>query len=200
MANKKQSSDDKKSAKPTDKKVKAGPDEQPPNIVGGQKCPMCMTDNLELMEADRDIPFFGKAYIFSMNCSNCHFHKADVETDNAGKPVKIVCEISSEEDLKIRVIKSSEATVKIPRITTIEPGAASNGYITNIEGIFNRVKHQIESVRDNSDDQAERKKAKNLLKKLRKIMWGEESIKITIDDPSGNSAIVSDKAELTKSK
>ena len=135
-----------------------------------------------------------------MNCSNCKFHKADVDTENSGNPTKITFEVSSEDDLKVRVVKSSNATVKIPRIMTIEPGEASNGYVSNIEGIFNRVKHQIESVRDNSDDNTERKKAKNLLKKIRKIMWGEEKIVITIDDPSGNSAIISDKSVVTKIK
>jgi zinc finger protein len=177
---------------------KQSPDESVPEIVSGQPCPMCKTNNLTLMEADRDIPFFGKVYIFSMNCSNCHFHKADVETDNSGKPTKVTFDVTCEDDLKVRVVKSAEATVKIPRITTIESGPASNGYVTNIEGIFNRVKNQIESIRDNSDDDEERKKAKNLLKKIRKIMWGEEQIKITIEDPSGNSAIISEKAVVTK--
>jgi len=187
MAKKNEKSDD-----------KSDPNTSPPDIVDGQLCPMCSTKNLTLMEAVRDVPYFGKLYIFSMDCSKCNFYKADVETENSGKPIKVVYEITKEEDMKVRVIKSSEATIKIPRVTTIEPGPASNGYITNIEGILNRVKHQIEGVKETSDDKSERTKAKNLLKKLRKIMWGEESIKITIEDPSGNSAIISEKAEITK--
>jgi len=164
----------------------------------GQQCPICGKKTLTLVEAERDVPFFGKVYLFSMDCSECDFHKADLETDNSGKPVKTTYEVTCEDDMKVRVIKSSSATVKIPRITTIEPGAASNGYITNLEGIFNRVKKQIENVRDSSDDKAEQKKAKNLLKKIRKIMWGEESIKVTIEDPNGNSAIISEKTEVKK--
>ena len=102
--------------------------------------------------------------------------------------------------MKVRIVKSSEATVKIPHITTITPGPASNGYITNIEGIFSRVKHEIEVVRDTAEEDEDRKKAKNLLKKITRIMWGQESQKIIIEDPSGNSAIISDKAVVEKLK
>lgn len=171
-----------------------------PQVLGGQPCPMCHKNTLELREAERDIPYFGKVFLFSMDCADCNFHKADVETENSGKAIKASFEVSKEDDMKVRVIKSSEATVKIPRITNIEPGPASNGYVTNIEGIFNRVKTQIEKVRENSDDDEEKKKCKNLLKKIRKIMWGEEKITITIEDPSGNSAIVSEKTSLSKMK
>jgi len=92
------------------------------------------------------------------------------------------------------------ATVKIGTIGTIEPGTASNGYITNIEGVLNRIKKQVEHLRDATDDSSEAKKAKNHLKKLTKVLWGQESIKIIVDDPSGNSAIISEKAVKTKSK
>jgi zinc finger protein len=192
------------STEKTEKKEKAGKEEQPiegpPDVMGGQDCPMCNTKNLTLTEASRDIPYFGKVYLYCMDCSNCHFHKSDVETEKAGEPTKITFEVASEADMKVRVIKSAEATVKIPRITTIEPGAAANGYVTNIEGLFNRVKHQIEVLRDTSEEDEDRNKAKSLLKKIRGIMWGEEKIVITIEDPTGNSAIISDKAVVTKGK
>jgi zinc finger protein len=175
-------------------------DDGAPDIMAGQQCPVCGKMTLTLVESERDITYFGKVFLFSMDCSNCGFFKADVETENSGKPMKITYDITKEDDMKVRVIKSSSATVKIPRITTIEPGAASNGYVTNIEGILNRVKTQIEKVRDEAEDKADRTKAKNLLKKLRKIMWGEESITITIEDPNGNSAIVDEKAVISKGK
>ena len=135
-----------------------------------------------------------------MSCSACKYHKSDVEAVEEQEPIKYVFEVASEEDLKVRVVKSSEATVKIPHITTIEPGPASQGFVSNIEGILNRVKHQVESLRESSEDDSDKKKAKNILKKLQKVMWGQEKLKITIEDPSGNSAIISDKAEKSKLK
>ena len=159
-----------------------------------QVCPMCKTKALALTEHEQEVPFFGKVYLFSMTCSNCKYHMADVEAVEKKEPCKISIEISSEEDLKIRVVKSSNATIKIPRILTIEPGPAAQGYITNIEGLLNRAKHGIEIARDNAEDKSDQKKAKNLLKKIQKIKWGQESVTITLDDPNGNSAIISDKA------
>ena len=159
-----------------------------------QPCPMCKQKALILMEEEKEIPYFGKVYIFSMTCSNCKYHMADVESVEKKEPCKVSIEINSEEDMKIRVVKSSNAIVKIPKIMTIEPGPAANGYVTNIEGLLNRAKHAIETVRDNAEDKADQKKAKNLLKKIQKIKWGQEPITITLEDPTGNSAIISEKA------
>ena len=126
-----------------------------------------------------------------MTCSSCKYHKADVESTEQKEPVKFEFEISSEDDMKVRVVKSAEATVKLPHLATISPGPAAQGYVTNIEGILNRVKYQIEAAKEAEED---KKKAKNLLKKLLNITWGKEKQKIIIEDPSGNSAIISDKA------
>ena len=152
------------------------------------------------MEKETEIPYFGKTFLFSMTCNNCKYHKSDVEAAERKDPSKYTFEISNEEDMKIRIVKSSEATVKIPHITTITPGPASQGFVTNIEGILNRVKYQIETARDTAEDNDDKKKAKNLLKKLMKIMWGQKKQKIIIEDPSGNSAIISDKAEKSALK
>lgn len=168
--------------------------------VKGETCPVCKKKTLILTEREEEIPYFGKTYLFSMSCANCKFHKADVESVEQKEPCKCTVDVSGEKDMKIRVIKSSQATVKIPNITTITPGPASNGYVTNIEGIFNRVKQQIETAKNDEEDKETRKKAYKLIKKINRIMWGDDKIKITIEDPSGNSAILSNKTETTKMK
>jgi zinc finger protein ZPR1 len=172
--------------------------EKVPNILKGQACPVCFKKTLTLMEEETEVPYFGKTFVFSMNCESCDFHKADIEVSEKKDPCKYVIDIDSEKDMKIRIVKSSQATVKIPHITTISPGPTSEGYITNIEGLLNRVKQQIEHVRDNEEDPTHKKKAKNMLKKLTKVMWGQDKLKITIEDPTGNSVIVSDKAKKSK--
>lgn len=169
-----------------------------PAVLEGQPCPMCSKKTLTLTEAEREVPYFGMVYLFSMSCNNCKYYKADVEVADKHDPVKYTMDIEGENDLNVRIIKSGEATVKIPHMISIEPGTSSNGYITNIEGILNRVKRIIETARDNSEDKADRKKAKNMLKKLMKVQYGSEKLKIIIEDPSGNSAIVSDKAKKSK--
>ena len=159
-----------------------------------QPCPLCHEKTLVLTERDVEVPYFGKVFLFSMTCSGCKYHKADIESSEQKEPIKYEFEITSEEDMKVRVVKSAEATVKLPHIASITPGPAAQGYVTNIEGILNRVKNQIESVKEAEEDDEDKKKAKNLLKKLLNITWGKEKQKIIIEDPSGNSAIISDKA------
>ena len=174
--------------------------DEAPETMPNNPCTFCRTNNLTLMQHQREVPFFGKVLLFSMTCSNCKYHKADVELLEKNEPAKWTIVVENEEDLKTRVIKSSQATVKIPHIMTIEPGEAANGYVSNVEGILRRVKHQLETARDGEDDNTKKKKLKNMLKKLQKVMWGQEKLTITIEDPTGNSAIVSEKAEMKKIK
>ena len=161
----------------------------------GQPCPMCKENTLTLLQEEIDIPYFGKTFVFSMTCNSCKYHKSDVESAEKKEPTKYSIDISSEEDMKIRIVKSSEATVKIPHLGSISPGPSANGYVTNIEGILSRFKEQIENMRETEEDEEQKQKCKNMLKKITRIMWGQEKVKLIIEDPSGNSAIISEKTE-----
>src|SRR3989344_6610447 len=166
-----------------------------------QVCHFCKQKTLTLAEETYNIPHFGKCFIMSMNCSNYHFHKSDVEAEERRSPTKQTFTLENKKDLNIKVVKSSEAAVKIPQLKMeVTPGIASSGYISNIEGVLLRFKKIIEKERDNADDPETRKHAKNLLKKLWKAELGEFPLKIIIEDPSGNSAIISEKTEIVKLK
>ena len=169
-------------------------------VLEGQPCPMCMKKTLNLVEYKKDIPFFGPTFFFSMDCKSCGYHKADLEAEEKKEPVKYSFEIENEDDLKVRVVKSASATIKVPYIGEISGGEASNGYVTNIEGVLNRLKKITEEIKENSEDKAEQTKAKNILKKIGRIMWGRDKAKLIIEDPAGNSAIISEKAKKEKPK
>ncbi|MDP3917115.1 MAG: ZPR1 zinc finger domain-containing protein [Nanoarchaeota archaeon] len=167
----------------------------------GQMCMFCGKKELVLMQDELDIPYFGKVLVFSMNCGNCSFSKSDVESMSIKDPCRITFEIQSKKDLDVRVVKSSTASVKIPGLKIdVRPGPASNGYVSNIEGLLNRFKRVIEQRRDSSDDETERKNAKNLLKRLWKVECGDVPLTIVIEDPTGNSGIISEKAKVERMK
>lgn len=169
--------------------------------LDGEKCPVCGKKTLTLTEDEIDIPYFGKTYTFGMSCKSCNFNKSDVEAIEQKDPVKITFTVENEKDLKVRIVKSSEACVRIPQMRmSMDPGPASIGFVTNIEGLLGKFKKIIEEQRDNSDDITVKKSAKNLLKKLWKVECGDVALKIVIEDPSGNSAIVSEKAKNEKLK
>jgi zinc finger protein len=166
-----------------------------------QQCPICMTKNLTLTQDEMDIPFFGRTYVFNMHCSSCHYNKSDVECEDMKDPSRITFEVSSEEDMKVRVVKSGEATIKIPALKiSVEGGPNGEGYVSNIEGILDRFKKIIETERDTAEDEDIKKSAKNLLKKMWKVKMGDIPVKIIIEDPTGNSAIISKKAVVEKLK
>tara|TARA_Y100000310_G_scaffold137447_1_gene136329 strand:+ start:23427 stop:23939 length:513 start_codon:yes stop_codon:yes gene_type:complete len=166
--------------------------------IKDQPCSFCGKNKATLREEQIDIPHFGKVYVLSMDCTDCGTRKSDIEPAEKKEPCKYTLEVSSEDDLNIKIVKSGQATVKIPRIITMEPGPASNGYVTNVEGLLERVKNIVQSAGESEDDPAAKKKAKNMIKKLNKILVGREPIKIIIEDTTGHSAIISEKAVKSK--
>ena len=170
------------------------------NELGGQECPLCHEKKLTLREEELDIPFFGQVYVFSMSCEGCHYRKSDLEAAETKEPLRYTLEVNGEADLNIRIVKSGEATVKIPQMITMEPGSTSDGYVTNVEGLLEKVKQIIQSAGEAEEDEEAQKKAKNMVKKLNNVLVGREPLKIILEDPSGNSAIISDKVVKTKLK
>ena len=166
--------------------------------IKNQECAFCGKKEATLKEDIVDIPYFGKVFVLSLDCKACGVRKSDVEPAEKKEPCKYTLEVTSEDDLNIKIVKSGEASIKIPRIITIDAGPASNGYITNVEGLLERIKKVIQSAVESEDDPAARKKAKNLIKKLNKVLVGREPLKIIIEDQSGHSAIISEKAAKGK--
>lgn len=163
-----------------------------------QPCHFCGAKELTLREDIIDIPYFGKVYVLSMDCSSCNYRKADVEPAEEKEPCKYTLEVDSEDDMNIKIIKSGTAKLKIPHVITMEPGPASEGYVTNVEGLLERIKKAIQSAGESEDDDSAKKKARNLVKKLNKVMVGREKLKIIIEDQTGHSAIISEKAQKSK--
>jgi zinc finger protein len=166
--------------------------------IKNQPCPFCSEKKCTLREEEVDVPHFGRLFVLSMECEACHTKKSDIEPVDQKEPCKFTLEVSSEDDLNIKVVKGGEATVKIPHIITMEAGPASEGYITNIEGLLERIKKIIESSTESEDDPAAKKKGRNLIKKLNKVILGREKLKVIIEDQTGHSAIISDKAQRSK--
>ncbi len=164
----------------------------------GETCALCHEQKLTLREEQIDIPHFGKVFVLSMHCDGCGYHKSDVEPAEKKEPCKYTLEVTSDADMSIKIVKSGDAVVKIPHIITIEPGPVSEGYITNVEGLLERVRKVIESAAEAEEDEAAKKKAKNMIKKLNNVVLGRDTLKIIIEDETGHSAIISEKAQKSK--
>ncbi len=77
----------------------------------------------------------------------------------------------------------------------IEPGPASQAFITNLEGVLDRVEGVVRTaMRWNSDDEEKVRRCEWILERIRNTIDGDEELTLILEDPFGNSLIVSDEA------
>ena len=127
---------------------------------------------------------------------DCSFRFADTMILTQKEPVHYEITIETIEDLNARVIRSTSGTIRIPELgIDVEPGMISDSYVTNIEGILDRIQNVvITASKWVKDDEEKYALSLDILKKLNDAKMGKQKLTIIIEDPLGNSAIISDKA------
>jgi len=164
------------------------------------KCPVCGSE-MNIIIKDDDIPYFGKILIMTAVCKNCGYKHSDVFSLEVKEPIKVEFSVEREDDLMVRVVKSSEASVEIPELgVRIDPGQMSDGYVTNVEGILLRIEEVLKGQLVVLEDRKKREKIVELLKKIEKMREGKEKFRIIIEDMSGNSDIISEKTKRIQIK
>ena len=160
-----------------------------------EKCPLCGAES-ELHCVPYEIPFFGEIMIFTAVCASCGFRATDVMVLSAEEKRKR-CEmvVSSAEDLNVRVIRSSFGSIEIPELgVSVEP-KSGEAFISTVEGVLKRVENVVKMLSRNVEGE-KKKRAEHILKQIERIKSGGVSMTLIIDDPTGNSAIISDKAKI----
>jgi zinc finger protein len=165
-------------------------------ILPVERCPICgATGTFHVKGRIDDIPYFGEVMSTSLNCSACKFKHADVMCLGERKPTRQELVISSEKDMMVRVVKSSTGIVEVPELgVTIKPGPASEGYVSNVEGVLDRIQSTLKLAIKKAEPK-KRTRGKNLLKKIQAIRSGKLKAKLIITDPLGNSAIVDERVK-----
>lgn len=155
---------------------------------------MCHRDMVIHWQSD-DIPYFGEIMYITSKCE-CSFRFTDTMILTQKDPVRYEITIEDISDLNARVIRSTSGTIRIPELgIDVEPGSASDSYVTNIEGILERIKGVVVTATSWSSDEPEKYAiGMELQKKLDEAIKGDRKLTIVIEDPLGNSAIISDKA------
>lgn len=159
---------------------------------------MCNRDLVTNWVQD-NIPFFGEVMHITSVCE-CGFRYADTLIMAQRKPVRYELKIRNQDDLDARVVRSTSGTIRIPELgVDIEPGPASESFVSNIEGVLDRVEEILRNVML-WDEKEKTERAKELISTIEKIKAGEYEITVVIEDPMGNSAIIAKNAtsrELT---
>lgn len=157
-------------------------------------CPLCSRSIIITWQPD-NIPFFGEVMLTSTQCE-CGFRHADTFILTQQEPTRFIFKVETSADMDVRVIRSTSGTIRIPEFgIKIEPGPASESYISNIEGVLCRIQDVLEMVsRWDTEPPGTIDRAHELLGLLEQVKKGETGITVIIEDPMGNSAIVSEKA------
>ncbi len=169
-----------------------------PLTVTRSVCPLCHKELLTNWVPD-NIPFFGEVMHITSLCE-CGFRYSDTLILAQRKPVRYELKIKNQDDLDARVVRSTSGTIRIPELgVNIEPGPASESFVSNIEGVLDRVEEILGMV-TRWDEKEKTERALELLSILEKIKAGNYEITVIIEDPLGNSAIIAENAtkkELT---
>ena len=171
-----------------------------------QPCPICFSDEgLTMIAHTSEIPYFGEHTQLTILCPSCGWKHTDFIPAEGKKPGAFSIEIEGIDMLSVRIIRSSSCTIKIEELgLEVEPGGATTGYVSNIEGVLNRFQGAVEMMyrqAKTSNEKETIRKCEALLEKINLVKDGNLMVEITLLDPMGHSQILHENAvsrELTE--
>ena len=148
-----------------------------------------------------DIPYFGEHTQLTVLCDSCGWKHTDFLPAEGSKPGGWSLKVRTPEHLRVRVVRSSSCTVRLVELDLeASPGNGSSGYISNIEGVFNRFEDVIKMLRAQAEDEEVVEQCEALLRELNRVGDGGGAVELLLLDPMGHSQILHDDAnprELT---
>jgi zinc finger protein len=86
------------------------------------------------------------------------------------------------------------AAIEIPELgTRIDPGPSCQGFVSNVEGVLDRIETVVKGALQWGND-VEKENAAALLVDIAKVKAGAFPITLILEDPNGNSGIIADTA------
>ncbi|NJE26744.1 ZPR1 zinc finger domain-containing protein [Thermococcus sp. MV5] len=169
-------------------------------------CPICGGKNtLKALNHIHEIPYFGKVMESTIICEKCGYRNADVMLLEEKEPRAYVVKVEEEKDLFTRVVKSKSGTIELEEIgVKIEPGPASQGFVSNVEGVLERVRETLlmaKRFKQQENDDESVRKIEEILSYIAEVKEGKKPLTVKIMDPFGNSALIGEKVKsrlLTK--
>lgn len=164
------------------------------NIVMTIPCSICKADS-HVSTAEIDVPHFGPVLILKTQCSSCGFKHSDIYVLKNNVPSVYTMRVEGVEDLKARVVRSNTALIRIPQLgIQITPGPYAESYISNIEGILERLENAARSIMTLNSKDSHRTQQEAFLARISAARNGEMKFTVIIKDPAGNSVIISQKS------
>lgn len=157
-------------------------------------CPVCPTD-IDYLYQTEEIPYFSDILIISARCPSCGYRYVDTQMLKQTDPIQWTLAIETPEDLSVRVVRSMNGRIEIPELgVVIDPGTACEGFVTNVEGVLNRVDAVLEGAIHWAEGD-ELVQARLIRERIAAVKAGTFPVTLFLEDPTGNSLIVSEKAQ-----
>jgi len=154
-------------------------------------CPSC-GGALTLTAVDFDLPYFGPALLTTVRCGDCSFRHADTLLTREGEPARYTLRVEGKDDFAARVVRSQSGTIRLRELgAVLEPGAKSESFLTNAEGVLWRFRDIAEGATALAGS---KRGAVRVLARLDRMIAGSEPFTLVVEDPTGNSVILSPKA------
>jgi zinc finger protein len=161
-------------------------------------CPVCNTD-IQYLYQTEEIPYFSEILIISALCPSCGWRYVDTQLLKNAEPSRWELTIESPEDMMVRVIRSMTGVISIPELgIRIDPGPACEGFISNVEGVLDRVENVLTNLHNWAESDGEKGRVHDLRGKLQEVREGRLPVTLIIDDLSGNSAIIDDRVRVCR--
>jgi zinc finger protein len=155
------------------------------------ECPSCGRKSLESSLTSLNIPYFSEIFLVKFHCSLCGYTVSDFLSARYGKPIRCTYKIKNEKELNARVVRAATGTIRIPELgTIIEPGPASQAFVTNVEGVVTNILEVAETARKWAVSEDEKRNCDLAIENIKKAKSGELSFTLIIEDPFGNSMII----------
>lgn len=159
-------------------------------------CPACDGRGLEYTTENVDLPYMGNSLQIVLRCLKCGYRHHDFVLTEHHEPTRYTYVISKASDMSVRVVRSGSGTVRIPELgISIEPGVASEAFVSNIEGIFVRVERVLDQLLRDAETDEVRSKVTDVIDALAALREGKgQPLTLILEDPFGNSAILGEGA------
>jgi len=159
-------------------------------------CPACLERGLEYAAEPVDLPYLGTSLETMLRCLACGYRHTDFVLTDVKEPMRYSYVITKADDMMVRVVRSSSGTVRIPELgISIEPGVASEAFVSNLEGILVRVERVLDQLGRDAEDDEVRTRVTDLQDVLGALREGKgEPVTVILEDPFGNSAILGEGA------
>ncbi|MFO1536204.1 MAG: ZPR1 zinc finger domain-containing protein [Thermoplasmatota archaeon] len=159
-------------------------------------CPACGGVGLDYNAEQIDLPFLGTSLETLMQCEACGYRHTDFVLTDSHEPTRVSYRVATGDDMMVRVVRSSSGTIRIPELgITIEPGVASEAFVSNVEGILVRIERVLDQLGRDAEDPEQLERVMQLQETLGLMRDGKAPpVTLIFEDPFGNSRILAEDA------